>query len=330
MRIIKCKQSLTVTLSEGRILQCSNCTDELFEKVKDLYEKDDEFGIIHLLIPETNDENGIPKVRLIKFWKDEEQSSIIEKKEKSVYWKSVSLLSMPMSFAEEVMKAEREKDSVKLNAYKNFWTLLSLNPDANVRENLFKFLEKWGMVITKSGLFVGYRNADIYLSGETPETTVYTDHHSGTTRIKIGKMVTLDRSKCDCNSSISCSKGLHIAGANWLEQNYYGTTGLVCLVNPIDVVAVPWASSDNYGKIRTCAYLPIAIAQYNDNGHIIPFRVDSGFEEPFVPTVLYDGIMATEEDATYKIPLCKDKESVEYKSVSESILNIARKYIKNK
>ena len=226
------------------------------------------------------------------------------------------------SFAEKVMKAKKNKDTVKLNAYRNFWTLLSLNPDPDVRQNLFKFLEKWGMVITKSGLFVGYRNANIYRESNNPsEGTIYTDAHSGTTRIMIGRMVTLPREQCDTNSNNECSRGLHIGGTSWLDKGYYGDVGLVCLVNPVDVVAVPWAHAE-YGKLRTCAYMPIDQAQYDDDGHIIPFRTDSGFEEPFVPTILYDGVMATENVATYKIPMPKDP--LEAKTVSDRILAIAK------
>lgn len=322
MRIIRCKTSLTVILSGGRIIQVNNCDDETYKKVEALYAADDEFEMINLLIPEKPEIEGINTVRLIKFWKDQEQSSELTREDNSVYWKSVSSLSMPMSFAEKVMKAESTGDTVKLEAYRNFWTLLSLNPDAEVRQNLFKFLEKWGMVITKSGLFVGYRNADLYRKSSNPtEGTIYTDHHSHTTRIMIGRMVTLDRSKCDCDSSVSCSSGLHIGGTSWLDRYYYGDYGLVCLVNPVDVVAVPWAD-ECYGKLRCCAYLPIAEAQWDNNGHIIPFRTDSGFEEPFVPTILYDGVMATEDVATYKIPMPKDP--LEAKTVSDKILAIAK------
>lgn len=238
MRIIRCKNSLTVILSGGRILQTNNCTNELFEEIKAYKEEDNEFEIINLLVPEEK-EDTISKVRLIKFWENEEQSKILTKEGTSVYWKEVSPLSMPMSFAEKVMAAEKKGEVNKLEAYKNFWTLLSLNPDPNVRQNLFKFLEKWGMVITKSGLFVGYRNADIYRKGNEYEGTIYTDHHSGTTRIMIGRMVTLDRSKCDSDSNVMCSSGLHLGGMSWLQQHYYGDVGLVCLCNPVDVVAVP-------------------------------------------------------------------------------------------
>ena len=328
MRIIRCKNSLTVVLSEGRIIQTSQCTDEMFEQVKALREEDNEFDLINLLIPEQNETAGINNTRLIRFWQDIKETSELTKEGDSVYWKSVSELSLPMSFAEKIMKAEKNKDEAKLNAYRNFWTLLSLNPDPEVRQNLFKFLEKWGMCITKSGLFVGYRNADLYRKGNKYEGTIYTDHHSGTTRIMIGRMVTLDRKKCDCNSSVSCSRGLHIGGTSWLNRYYYGDYGLVCLVNPVDVVAVPWMANDDYGKLRCCAYLPIAEAEWDENNHIIPFRTDSGFEEPFVPTILYDGVTATEEVAAYSIPIPKDRQ--DSRTVSEKVLNIARQFMKDR
>ena len=42
------------------------------------------------------------------------------------------------------------------------------------------------------------------------DDTIYTDHHSHTTRIKIGEMVTIPREDCDCNSDIECSRGLNM------------------------------------------------------------------------------------------------------------------------
>lgn len=95
---------------------------------------------------------------------------------------------------------------------------------------------------------------------------------------------------------------------------------------------MPWKSAE-YGKLRCCAYLPIATAQYDESGHIIPFRTDSGFEAPFVPTILYDGIVNTEETAMYVIPVPKEytpNTDTSYQSVSEKILEIARQYMKDR
>lgn len=119
------------------------------------------------------------------------------------YWKDVSDLSLPDFFVTKILEAEENNDEILLESYKNFWTLLSLNTDEACRVNLFKFLHKWGIRISRSGFFVGYRNVQT-----TANPGIYTDHYTHTFKIKIGEMVVLDREKCDSDSSVSCSKGL--------------------------------------------------------------------------------------------------------------------------
>ena len=206
MRIIKCKNTLTAILSGGRIIQTNECTDEMFKQVVKFQEEDNEFELINLLIPEL-EEDRKTNARIIEFRENITHSDILSFTDNSVYWQDVSPLSLPQEFAEKILEAERQNNTEAIEAYRNFWTLLSLNPDAEVRKNLFKFLFKWGMVITKSGLFVGYRNVKWYRE-DFDGTPIYTDVHSGTTRIKIGQMVTLPREKCDSDSSVECSRGL--------------------------------------------------------------------------------------------------------------------------
>lgn len=121
----------------------------------------------------------------------------------SYYWKEISDLSLPDFFAAKVLEAEENNDEILLESYKNFWTLLSLNTDEACRINLFKFLYKWGIRISRSGFFVGYRNVNT-----TSKPGIYTDQYTRTFKIKIGEMVVLDREKCDSDSSVSCSRGL--------------------------------------------------------------------------------------------------------------------------
>ena len=71
----------------------------------------------------------------------------------------------------------------------------------------------------------------------------------------------MPRNKCDSVQENSCSRGLHVAGKSWLTSNYFGDTALMVLVNPADVVAVP--PIDNYGKMRTCAYYPVSIVEFD-------------------------------------------------------------------
>lgn len=71
------------------------------------------------------------------------------------------------------------------------------------------------------------------------DAPVYTDMHSHSTEIILGKPVRIPRSSCDADQEHSCSRGLHVGAKGWLKQNYYGDVGLMVLVNPANVVAVP-------------------------------------------------------------------------------------------
>ena len=68
-------------------------------------------------------------------------------------------------------------------------------------------LNKNGLVISKCGFFVAYRNAN-YHHTEEDGSIVYTDAHTGTTRIKIGEVVTMPREDCDTVQEHTCSQGL--------------------------------------------------------------------------------------------------------------------------
>jgi len=111
---------------------------------------------------------------------------------------------------------------------------------------------------------------DMYDNLSSLSETVYTDVHSGTTRIKIGEVVSIPKEKCD-QSQAECQKGLHTASSTWLKKDYFGSQGLVCLVNPMDIVSVP---KGDYAKMRSASYLPIGLAEYDEDGKIIPITTD--------------------------------------------------------
>lgn len=394
MNCIKNGSTIVIVLDNGIILQSSNCTDEIFKMVLEAQTEDDVVDILNPISDKVRQEAKEAREVLSKA----SNSTLLTQEGDSIYWKGVSPLSMPPELVEKVVDAEKSGNTDALESYKNFWTLMSLNPDADVRRYLFWFLTKWGMRISKSGLFIGYRNADVLTNAKDKydqefsdfvqknyekltslglnlnnfyvvkdykneyqcrlyneldeedsnainlgdayndlkavnfnvknfgnEDTVYTDHHSHTFQIRIGHMVTMPRSKCNCDSNVSCSRGLHLGGTTWLNQNYYGSQGLVCLCNPADVVAVP--KLDDYGKLRTCAYMPIACINYDNMGKVIPYSVEDGFSNRFIKSVLYDGIKSTEDNPEYRIVI-PDIPGVSSKSVEDNILAIARSFIK--
>lgn len=361
MKIMRIKNNITVILSDATVLTSSKCTDELYHTILENIE-DEEF-VKNLLIPgyaKIKEEARVKTDMMNNFSKSE----YLTVSGSSVYIKSISELSLPEDLAIAIWEAEERDDIELLSTYLNFWTLCSLNPDSRARTNLFWFLNKYGMNISSSGLFVAYRNvvlktegtdidsswvkfitdsftkirfknkqspkkyyigldkdgekictssekrivefkgmlSDLYEGLADKESApVYTDGYTRSFSIRIGEPVTMDRKKCDPNQDNTCSRGLHVAGKSWLQSNYFGDTGLRVLVNPADVVAVP--PRDSYGKMRTCAYYPVAIVDFDESGNIVDEEIKDGFEDNFMDIITYVGEKNTDDSQAYKIEI---------------------------
>ena len=312
-KVIRINNKVIVILNNGCKFEKEDITDEEFEIICNSSDEE----LMKMFNPQY--EKDLEEAESVKkVINSVESSNLLVKKGDSIYFKEVSELSLPKELVEAIITAENNNDELKLEAYKNFWTLMSLNPSEECRKNLFWFLTKYDMTIAKCGFFVGYRNVDT-----TDEEGVYTDHHSHTFKIKIGEMVTMPREQCDCDSSVSCSRGLHCSSVGWLKRNYYGNTGLACLVDPSQVVAVP--KVDDYGKLRTCAYLPIKVIKYNEYDDVIPLDVEDGFDCSYVTKVIYEGLMGT-EDSPYKITIPNIK-GINKESIQDKLLDIAMKCV---
>ena len=315
-KVIRINNKVIVILNNGCKFEKEDITDEEFEIICNSSDEE----LMKMFNPQY--EKDLEEAESVKkVINSVESSNLLVKKGDSIYFKGVSELSLPKELVEAIITAENNNDELKLEAYRNFWTLMSLNPSEECRKNLFWFLTKYDMTIAKCGFFVGYRNVDT-----TDEEGVYTDHHSHTFKIKIGEMVTMPREQCDCDSSVSCSRGLHCSSVGWLKRNYYGNTGLACLINPADVVAVPHI--DNYGKLRTCAYLPIEVIEYDKNADVIPLDVEDGFDCSYVTKVIYEGLMGT-ENSPYKIIIPKVS-GIDKESIQDKLLDIAMKCVVDK
>lgn len=316
-KVIKVDNKVTVFLNNGDIVE-REVTEEDFQRVVDA-QSDDE--VLRILCPEYQKviDSHNEALSLIE---RVQKSNILSIRGNVVYWEDVSCLSIPQELAEAIVSAEEKHDELKISTYRNFWTLMSLNPDERCRKNLFWFLQRYGMTISRCGFFVGYRNVE-----KTEEEGVFTDCHSHSFKIRIGEMVTMDRNKCDKVQEHTCSTGLHIGGRGWLKANYYGDTGLACLINPADVVAVP--PLDSYGKLRTCAYLPMEVIHYDENDDVIPLDVEDGFDCSYVTKVIYEGTMGTEEDSTYKINI-PEIPGTTVESIQDKLLDIAKECIVNR
>lgn len=72
-------------------------------------------------------------------------------------------------------------------------------------------------------------------------------------------------------------------------------------MNPADVVAVP--PRDSYGKMRTCAYYPVAIVDFDESGNIVDEEIKDGFEDNFMDIITYVGEKNTDDSQAYKIEI---------------------------
>lgn len=390
MKIIRIKNHITVVLSDGTMLNHNNCTDEMYNEIVNNQENDDK--VRELIVPEYAKKKEEVEIKT-KILNDFRGSKYISVFGNSVYIKSVSELTVPEDLAIALFKAEQERDTELVQTYLNFWTLASLNPDSRARTNLFWFLKRYGMTISKSGLFVAYRNVKLKKEGSGIDTSlakfvseqyirvktklkkspknyivgyqvgltednliiaqdkakfkkvlgqldilygqlsdenvapIYTDAHSGTFTIKIGEVVSMPREKCDSRQDQTCSRGLHVAGRQWLSQGYFGQISLMVLVNPADVVAVP--PEDNYGKMRVCAYYPVQLIERDQSGQIINTEINDGFEDDFMEKICYEGQVNNNDDGNYSIvipeipEINKSKISSRLKEISLSL----KKYV---
>lgn len=82
---------------------------------------------------------------------------------------------------------------------------------------------------------------------------------------------------------------------------------------------------DHYGKLRTCAYLPIEKAQFDEEGDVIPFEANDGFDCGYVTQVIYEGLSGT-ENSPYKITI-PEIPGINKVNISDKLLDIAKKCI---
>lgn len=167
--IFRLKNELVITLDDGIEYKLNFCTDENYEKVLAIQESLYDNKAIKAVLDEIFYPEQVAKKEKYKCIK---KSSILTLRNGSAYILSISKLSVPQLLVDKIIEAESANNENALTAYKNFWTLLSLNPNSAVRDNLFWFLDKWGMSICKSGLFVAYRNVDLKSQGVKYNQTI--------------------------------------------------------------------------------------------------------------------------------------------------------------
>ena len=151
MNVLRLNDTVTMLFSNGKSVTKSGVSQAEMEFIRQNI--DDEELLMNKYLPEERREDNL-KQRI-------EKSNVLVLRGMSVYMPSVAEISMPLDLVDNILTAEEEGNTHELDKYINFWKLVSLNPDARVRNNLFWFIRKWDVSITELGLLKCYRNVDI-------------------------------------------------------------------------------------------------------------------------------------------------------------------------
>tara|TARA_R110000796_G_scaffold231853_8_gene349947 strand:+ start:1869 stop:3071 length:1203 start_codon:yes stop_codon:yes gene_type:complete len=164
MKINRIGKNLAVVLTDGTLLSHSKCDDELYMQVINYSIENSEEKIRTLLTPKLE----VLKKEVadnVNAFQTLAKSKILTIFGNSVYLEKISQLTLPFDLACAIYHAEEAGDTELIETYCNFWTLCCLNPDSRARTNLFWFLDRYGMTISKSGLFIAYRNVELKKEG---------------------------------------------------------------------------------------------------------------------------------------------------------------------
>ena len=139
------------------------------------------------------------------------------------------------------------KNKVPVEPLMAFAEKLMDNPNVDVREDLYKWVENGNMPIFDDGDFMAYKTIR---ADYTPI------HHGPYGRVqRPGMVVEMPRNECNGDRDMTCSTGLHFCSYDYLPN--FGASNLnqrviVLKINPADVVAIP--TDYNLTKGRTCRF----------------------------------------------------------------------------
>jgi hypothetical protein len=141
---------------------------------------------------------------------------------------------------------------------------------------------------------------------------MYTDAHTRKMAIYLNEPVKMNRSKCNSDSKVECSYGLHVGTPTYVGKNStLGTIIVACLVNPMHVISVPYSDAH---KMRVCEYFPFKILSHQELNNFDNINI-SVYEQK------YKAIEKTKLlEAMKVIDELKPKEKISF-SVSQEIVS---------
>lgn len=163
----------------------------------------------------------------------------------------------------------------------------------------------------------------------------YTDAHTRKQDYRVGQIHSMPRYEGNDDNTRSCSTGFHQASKEY-DYSYFGDQNILCIVNPISVLAVP---HNEYGKLRVCDWF-FAMTLTEEEKHILDedcFDVQELgdiFEDKFNVNLeerVKNGISEEVQRHTFNLaPITSNEIKKILKSLDEIKVTIADRVIKKK
>lgn len=152
------------------------------------------------------------------------------------------------------------------------WENIALNPSPRSVEQLYDWLQaREGVSVTEDGMIVGYKGVESdgnggYRSLSSGTAFVNDEKHTGKIPNAIGDVVSMPRGEVVDDPNAACHQGLHVGTYEFAKGYSANGVMLRVLVNPRDVVSVPFDARGE--KIRVCRYFVDDIIEDKDAGAV--------------------------------------------------------------
>lgn len=146
----------------------------------------------------------------------------------------------------------------------NFLDKLMNNHSFDAVNSLYDFLEANDIPLAPDGDFIVYKKV----------RNDYRDVHSGTIDNSIGAKPRVRHNQVNADRNVTCAEGLHVCAKHYLPSFgisiSLGGRVVICKVNPLDVVAVPFDYKN--AKMRVAGYEVIGEIAYEDAANVVDLR----------------------------------------------------------
>lgn len=150
------------------------------------------------------------------------------------------------------------------------------NVDAEVRDNLSRWLKAEAFTLLPNGNILGYRGLnDNYTSKHSGPGIVNGVRVNGHLDNSVGNVVEMDRDMVTADPSVGCAAGLHVGTHNYAKG--WGSTVVSVEVNPVHVVSVPFECSSQ--KMRVSRYKVLDTVVVKDTNAVSGYDYDDYEDE---------------------------------------------------